>query len=224
MHAKWAVCWMLAMLGAWASAQTMSTIQSTGTATVEVPPEHVEFWLHREVKAESFSEAIKSVLLFGPALRKAMAERELLHYELDLSGPAIPLIGMPGARVSARLRFSMNPFNTREKGPALFAELCDQMTALAEQMDCLIEGPILGVDDRKAVEHNAIALATENALPVAQSVADLMNAQIAAVDHVAIEEPVWNEPPDDRALLPDLWRMTCTARVHMTYAFSAEAQ
>lgn len=208
-----------------AAAQTqhppVSTIENIGTATVDVPPDYVEFWLHKNTAEPTFVESIRAVLGFGPKLRKELANRELGGYDLTLSAPAITDLANPGARVSARVEFPMSRFSNRETGPALFATLCDNMVLVAEALESQVEGPLLAVRDRQAVEQAAAALATENALPLAQAVAELMNAQITAVDHVAIEQCTWNADPDTKATLPDMRRITCTARVRVTYAFSA---
>jgi len=219
--ARWVALVLVAAAPAAGQMGPVSTIQSTGTASVDVPPDHVDFWLHKEAGGATFVEAMQTVLQFGPVVRKTLAKQEVGAFDLTLSAPAIADIAVKGARVSAQIRFSMNPFSNRETGPEQFAGLCDKMAALAEALECYIEGPMLGVQDPGAVEQDATALATENALPVAQATAELMNAQISAVEHVIIEACAWNAAPDTRAPLPDVRRLTCTARVHVTYAFSA---
>ncbi|MDQ1256960.1 MAG: hypothetical protein QG656_1560 [Candidatus Hydrogenedentes bacterium] len=208
-----------------AGAQTpVSTIQSTGKATVDTSPEYVDFWFHKRVESATFAEAMKSVLDFGPALRKKMAELQYSAFDLTLSGPALPNLTLKEAWVSARVRFTMNTFSNIETGPGLFAALCDDMAGLSETLECSAEGPFLNVGNPKAIEQTAVGLATEDALPIAQATAELMNAQIAAVEHVDIEECVWNEDPEIKAAQPDMRRLTCTARVHITYAFSVPGQ
>ena len=202
----------------------ISTIQTVGEGTVEVPPDTVEFWLHKESTAAVFVEAFSTVLRFGPALRKELTERDLTPLDVSVTAPSIPLTGGRNARVSAKVQFSMSTFTDRETGPTMFAALCDQMLDTAAKLECLIEGPLFTVQDRPAVEQAAAALALEKALPMAQSLADLMSARVTAVDHVDVEEAAWNAAPDTRAALPDLRRLTCTVRVHVTYAFSATGE
>ncbi len=210
--------------GAAAQPVLLSTIEKMGTATVDVPPDYVTFWLHKEATGSTFVEAVRASLEFGPVLRKELAKQELGPFELTLSAPAIPDTEKRGVWVSAQVQLSMNPFNNRETGPEMFAAVCDKMAALAPTLECFVEGPILGVQDPSAVEQAAVGLATENALPLAQAIAELMNSQIVAVDHVIVEECVWNADPDTKATLPDMRRITCTARVRVTYAFSATAE
>lgn len=197
----------------------MSTIESTGVATVEAAPDYVVFWFHRDASGTTFVEAIRTALELGPALRKELTNRQVGGYELNLSGPAIVDLGKTNARVSAWLRFSMNTFSNHETGPALFGALCDQMAQLGQSLACAVEGPSLIVDNPSAVEQSATTLAVENALPLAQAAATLMNAQIVAVDRLAIEPCSWNTDPETKATLPDMRRLTCTSHVRVTYSF-----
>ena len=202
----------------------VSTIENTGVATVDVPPDDVAFWVHMDaVAAEvTFLDAMRAVLSFGAAVRKELADREPGPYDLAMSAPAIvEMADAHAVRVSARLQFSMTRFSNRETGPELFATLCDDMVAMARHLECDLEGPVLTVRSPEAVEQAAVALATENALPTAASVAELMNAHIISVDHVAVGECVWNDDPEARATLPDIRRLTCRARVKVRYVFSA---
>lgn len=123
------------------------------------------------------------------------------------------------ADISARLRFNAAPYTTAENGIAQFALLCDKIAALATTLECEPEGPTLGVDDTRAAEDAAIARAVEKAYTGGKAAAQVMNGQIVAVDHVSIEEILWNKAPGVSARQPDIRRLTCTARVRVTYAF-----
>lgn len=224
------VCFMMALTfvswavyAADAPPHPLSTIESPGMATLETPPDLVEFWLHRTVKGATFMETMKNVLAFGPALRKELAAMDIGPFELAITAPALKDIKSPQMLVSAKIQINMNTFNSRETGPEMFAQVCDSLTTLAAKLECPIEGPVFSVQDKGAIERSAIALAVENALPAAQTVAEMMNAFIGAVDSVAIQECAWNAPPDTQAATPDMRRLTCTAHVRVTYAFSTSA-
>jgi len=143
-----------------------------------------------------------------------------------VSGIHVPDMEAAEASVSAKLRFNAVRFTDAKEGPALFAELCDQVRALAESLAIprgFREGPFLGLADTEPVERAAVALAVENAYPVAEAAADVMGAQIDSVLSVKVLDVTWNKDETWRAPLPDLKFTTCTARVHVTYTFIAVA-
>ena len=216
-------CCLVAVLSAEAdgAATLLPTIESMGVATVDVVPEYVVFWLHKQNEGETRVASMAEALRFGGALGKALAERELGASDVSYSAPAIEDATRPCVRVSARIRVGMARFSNRETGPGLFAGLCDDMVALAEGLGCALEGPLLDVEDRKGTESTAIGMATRDALPAAQSLAEIMSAHVVAVERVVIQECSWNDPPELRFPLPNLGRLTCTARVRVTYSFSA---
>jgi uncharacterized protein YggE len=77
----------------------------------------------------------------------------------------------------------------------------------------------LTVVDPTAIEQGAVARAVENAYPHAEAVALVMKAQITALNRVVIDQIAWNADPSSRAAQPDCSRLTCTARVKVSYAF-----
>ncbi|HEO70775.1 MAG TPA: SIMPL domain-containing protein [Candidatus Hydrogenedentes bacterium] len=118
----------------------------------------------------------------------------------------------------------MARFSNIETGPGELAALCDEIVALAAELDCRVEGPVLDVKDRQSLERAAIALATENALPLAQTVAELMEAQIVSIDQVIIDGCKWNQDPETRAAQPDIRSLTCTAEVTVRYIFAVPSR
>ncbi len=140
-----------------------STIQSTATATIDVMPDYVEFWLHREVTADNFAATMVEVLEFGPELRKAISKDKLGPSDQLIMAPSIADINSGQVSVSAKLRFNMSAYTDHEAGPRLFAVLCDKMLSLSEQLECTVAGPFLEVDDRGSVEQTAQGRAIENA-------------------------------------------------------------
>lgn len=226
MHGKVLLVGLTAAFALSAAAQvaSVSTIQTTGEGTVEVAPEIVVFWLHKDAPSGTFLEAFGAVLRLGPALRQELTERGLAPLDLNVSAPSVPLTGERNARVSASVTFSMNAFADAEKGPPAFAALCDHLLDVAAKLECLLEGPLFDVRDRAEVEQAAANIAIEQALPVAQSLAGLMGGHVSVVDRVTVEEAKWNADPDTKAALPDMRRMSCTIRVHVTYAFGGAAE
>lgn len=211
------------------------TIENTASATVAATPDYVEFWLHREGAGATYVAATEAALRLEPTLRQALEERKLSPIEIHFSGLAIPesimepkgsaasLSRAPrqAAYQSARLQFPGGAFTTGEDGPKQLAALCDTMQDLAKELKCSLEGPILGVKDTEALRQSAIARALENAYPAAEGAARLMRTNIMAVEKVQIEDIEWNADPDSRSRQPDLHRVTCTARVRVTYSIPA---
>ena len=214
-----------ALMGAWpARAQEVpvSTIETEGMAVVDTLPTYVEFWLHVSTSGESATEAVEAALRFEPALRKELQTREMTPSELSFTGIAIPDVGTKEANVSARLRFSASTFTaTEDEGARQFAQLCDKIIALIGAFQhAKLEGPALGLADMQTIEDSAIARATEKAYPAAKAAALIMNGQIIAVDKVVVETVVWNKAPGVNATQPDIRRVSCTAKVRVTYTFT----
>ncbi len=214
------LCGVCAAGTAVAQEAPISTIDSEGVATVDAVPSYVEFWLHLQAKGGSVAEAVAKAVKFEPALRQEIQTRELAPTQLVFSSVAVPDLVAKEADISARLRFSAAPFTTTENGIAQFALLCDKIAALAGALECQPEGPTLGTEEAQSVQDTAISRAVEKAYAGGKAAAEVMSGQIIAVDHVAIGETVWNKAPGVSARQPDIRRLTCTARVQVTYAFA----
>jgi len=211
---------MVLSLAAFCQEGPVSTIETEGVATVDAVPAYVEFSLHARCPAATLAEAAEAALQFEPNVRKALQAAELTPTELAFTGVAVPDISLKVARVSARLRYRANTYTSAEEGPRLFALLCDKMLNLAAGLSCGVEGPVLIVEDKEAIENAAIARATEKAYTPAKAAAQVMSGQIIAVDKVVVQSLVWNKAPGVNTTQPDLQKLTCTATVKVSYAFS----
>jgi len=198
----------------------VSVIESEGIATVDTVPTYVEFWLHAAPQGATHVEAVNAALGFEGTLRSELDNAGVKPADLIFESVAVPDILVKEARVSARLRFSAAVFNSPETGIRDFAALCDKVDAIAKKLECQPEGPSLGVENTESIEEAAIGRATEKAYPQAKAAAQVMNGQISAVDRVSVESVLWNSAPDANAGLPSIRRITCTARVRVTYALT----
>ena len=211
---------MVLSLAAFAQEGPVSTIETEGVATVDAVPAYVEFTLHARCGGETLAAAADAAIQFEPNVRKAIQAAELVPTEVAFTGVAVPNVTAKEAHVSGRLRFRANTYTSAAEGPRLFASLCDKMATLAGGLSSIIEGPVLIVEDKEAIEAAAIARATEKAYAPAKAAAQVMSGQIIAVDKVAVTSLVWNKVPGVNATQPDLQKLTCTATVKVSYAFS----
>lgn len=207
-------------LAAFAQEAPQSTIETQGVATVDAVPAYVDFWLHGQFTGANLVEATNAAQPFEANVRKALQAAELAPTEATFTGIAVPDVNAPTARISAHLKFRATDYTGAEDGPRLFAALCGKLATLASGLSCKIEGPTLTAEDKESIEDAAIARATEKAYVPAKAAAHVMNGQVNAVDKVIIESLVWNKAPGVSAAQPDLQRLTCTATVRVSYAFS----
>jgi uncharacterized protein YggE len=205
-----------------ATAQEVSPprIETEGVATIDAIPPYVEFWLHADTTGATCAEAMEHAMNVEPEVRKAIQEHNLSPTDIQFMGFSLPDVKSKEARVSGRLRFSMTSYTTPPDGPKLFAALCDEITVLAASVSCHVEGPILGVEDKDAVEDAAVGRATEKAYPTAKAAAQIMKAQVTSVDKVSVESIIWNTVAGVHATEPTLRRVTCTVRVRVSYTFA----
>ncbi len=211
---------MVLSLAAFCQEGPVSTIETEGVATVDAVPGYVEFSLHAHCSAATLTEATEAALKFEPNVRKALQAAELTPTELAFTGVAVPDMSLKVAHISARLRYRASTYTSAEEGPRLFALLCDKVLNLAVGLSYEVEGPVLIVEDKEAIEDAAIARATEKAYTPAKAAAQVMSGQIIAVDKVVVQSLVWNKAPGVYATQPDLQKLTCTATVKVSYAFS----
>lgn len=196
-------------------------IESDGVATVESPPDYVEFWLHKTAQGATAAETVAAAALFETQLDDQIKTAEWpAPSSKEVSEMSFGDINRPAAKVSAHLTFSARPFANPKTGLADFAKLCDGMTALAKTLACTIEGPFFSVAAKSETEQAAVARAVEQALAPALGAAQVLKTRIESVDSVVVKEVVWNREPDTRAAQPQIRRVTCTARVHVKYLFS----
>jgi Protein of unknown function (DUF541) len=197
-----------------------ATIETTQSATLENPPDYVEFLLELRATGATFEEAMAKAVPFESKLREALSERELAFIQLETAGPAIPDVCEPVVTVSARLRFSAVGLGDAEEGAKALAALCDKIAALSRALDCQPKGPFPGVLDKTSVEAAVVEQAMENAYPHAEAAAKAIRAQIVAVDSVQIQDVGWDTVKGDWFSGVFAGTVACTARVKVTYVFS----
>lgn len=213
-----------ACLSAIALAQDESfpTVESIGEARIEVPPAYTEFSLELRKTDSTLEASADQVLLFEENLRKTLKKEDLLTASIQMSG--VHFDGLPSteAAILARIRFTLDPHATPGTRARRTAKVSDGMLKLAALLDCEVRGPFYGVDDREAIEQEAIARATENALYKADAVAMVMNVSIVAVQSVRVLEVNWGqEDAAAGAERADAKRLVCTARTKIVYRMSA---
>jgi uncharacterized protein YggE len=206
-----------------ASAQDVFyTIESEGSATVDVAPTNAEFIVTAAFTGGTVTEAMDKAQKFEPQLREQFTNRNLQPTTINFGGAAIEDMQKKQVRVTARIQFPSSAFNAPDNnGPLQFAGLCDNVMAAAAAVQADVTGPVLGVEDPAAVQQTAIQRAMERAYPSAKAAADIMNGQIVAVGKVNVQGLAWNDTGGSPAALPDSRRITCTAHIRVTYLYSS---
>ncbi len=212
---------LIAALGAQAQQPLPSIIESTGEATVYVSPNRAQFWLHHDVLGDTLAAAVDEAAKFEARLRQALGAREMAQAQVEVAPPAYATAGDTTVRVTARLRFALSPYASEEDGQQRFAALCDSVALLATDLNAALEGPVFTHSDPKLVERQAATRATEDAYVVAEAVAQQLNAVITAVETVSLAGFVWNTDAENRATVPNLREVSCTATVRVVYTLSA---
>lgn len=207
--------------GVCAQEGAVPVILSRGEATVDTIPTYADFWLHKKASGETNLEAVEKASDLETRINKELETRSLSPKEAVLSGMAFGEAASREASVSVRLRFNATPFSTATEGPKDFAKLCDTLNELATALGCDLQGPKLGTTDEQSVSDAAVARAVEKAYAGARAAAEIMEAQIFAVNSVEVVGLVWNAAPDAASVQPDIRRLTCTATVKVGYAFTA---
>jgi uncharacterized protein YggE len=197
------------------------TVQSVGVATDAAVPDYVEFWFHYEGTGETLQETVAAARAFAEAFPTAVEERGLTPLEMRVSRVAVPDANRANAYVTARLRLALGGADAQATDTA-FAAACEAARGLAAQHGAVLEGPSLGVSDPAPFERSAIGRAVENAYPHAEAVTDVLGARIIAVQSVEVLDVRWNRDPEAKGAQPDVGRVTCTARVRLTYTYSAQ--
>ncbi len=196
-----------------------AAIRTYGEATVDARPDWVEFWMHWERSADTVIALVNAAQGLEERVIGALEENELAADETLVGEPQILDAARPALRRSVRVRFRAAPFFGRDNGPQELAQLCDAMRAISETLQMRLAGPRLELRDTDALARNAVARAVENAYPLAENTAELMQSRISAVETVEILEIRWERTVEgeDEAALRD--RITCSAQVRVTYNF-----
>ncbi len=202
--------------------EPMTQVENIGEATVYEPPAHVEFFFHLTVQDESFEKAMATAIKFEENLRARLEAEEIHTSDLEVSMPAISDLKEKKMVTTARLRFPMASYVSPDTGPGQFARLCDRLSTLAGQMNCLLAGPDFLPADKERMIAAAVTAATENAYPSAEATAVALKNAIFAVDRVKIEDVRWNATPYTKLPEPTAAHISCTARVIVTYALATQ--
>jgi hypothetical protein len=219
----------LLCLPANAQSSAIGTVETTGSATIDVTPDYYEFWFHYTVTATSFDQAAASAAAFEQSVNDAIEQSDLDLLNLEVSGIALENMHIRAkqgerastAKRSARLRFSATSYRG-EEGLLDLAKLCDSLKAMAELLKSTVEGPTPALLDTAIHEQAAISAALKSSLPLAEGATAAINAQVLVVDKARVTKLEWNASPEWRGVLPEAQRLTCTATVDVSYAFGAQ--
>lgn len=207
--------------GAAGQTEAPPTVDSSGKATIEAAPGFVDFSLALRETGENLEASTQAVLKFEENLRQALEDLDLPTGNIHTSGVQIEDVESTAATVHARVRFAFGPASTPSDRARTLASLADRLRKAARSLDFEMIGSSFGVEDKEAVEQEAIARATENALYKSDAVASLMNASIIAVRSVSVLDVRWGDRDQD---IPgsgsDVKRLLCTARVRVIYQIS----
>lgn len=197
------------------------TVYSVGTATDAAVPDYVEFWLHCDSVGDTVKEAVAQARAFAEALPESVTERGLTPLELRVSRVAVPDANRARALVTGRIRLALGGVDAEARADS-FATSCEALRTLAAEHGASLEGPELGVTNPGPFERSAIGRAVENAYPHAEAATEVLGARIVAVQAVEVLDVRWNHDPEAKGAQPDIGRVTCTARVRLTYTYSAQ--
>jgi uncharacterized protein YggE len=200
----------------------MSIIETEGSATVYAEPTRAEFWLHLAVTGESLAAAMADAEAYEEQVRAALEAAQLAPSEMTISAPAVTSVAEKQIRISAQLAFNLSNYANPDTGRQEFAVLCDNLAAVATQLEATIAGPQLELRDEDMLIRTAAAQATEDAYPAAEAIATALKSTIFAVETVSLSEVVWNQTPETQAPLPNFKAISCTVRVRVIYALAGE--
>ncbi len=195
------------------------TIDCVGTADLRFEPDYVAFWLTFRASGDSLEQAVEKTLPFERKLLEALDASAFKGADVTLSGVGIPDLLENKSIMSARIRFAVPRAADGKERAVEFASLCDEVRRIGEALESVAEGPFLGVNAEEAAEQEAIGRATENALYKADAVAALMESSIYAVQTVSVLDVKWNDSGTPPTAVPDIVRITCTARVKVVYKY-----
>ncbi len=197
-------------------------IESGGEAIVETPPDFVEFVLQKSTQSDSVSKAAAASVEFEASLKKYLKDNEIAPAEIVFSKVSVDNIEDPKATVSVRLRFYTLDFTTSSECVKLFGRFCDKLRQMGKAMDASLSGPVFVVKDEASIERAAVERATENAYPNAEAAAGTMRAQIVEIHKLSISSVKWGDSPSWDIGANRLGFKACTAKVRVSYTFSAQ--
>lgn len=202
-------------------AESTSTIDSTGQATIHVAPEFIEFELLYSASGSNMESSTERALEFEEDLHQAFADLDLPGGIIRTSGLSAKASENSLAVLHARARFFFESASNPEARARFAAFVSDRVKKAERSLKFEMTGPLFGVIEREVFEQEAIARATENALYKSDAVASLMDASIVSVQSVSVIEVTWGEAsPDEPGGGSDTQRVLCTAKVRVVYEFS----
>jgi len=200
-----------------ANGQMEYTIDSVGTATVDVAPAFIVFKLEI-LPGVTNAALVEKAEEFESNVRTQIQERNLKPSQIAFSGPNYTHPEHAGPNASATLRFPAGQYASNEGADERYAalrEAIDKVAAAAGAREYPVE---YEPAEPEQVEAAAVARALEMAYPHAKAAADVMNARILSVGNVTVGTVKWSDngsPPEDY----NVRRITCTATVSAQYVY-----
>lgn len=200
-----------------AHGQNEYSIDSVGTATVDVAPAFIVFKLEL-LAAVRPPELVKKADEFEATVRAEIQDRSLKPSQIAFSGPNYTHAEQLGPNASALLRFPAGQYASGEGADVRYAALRNEIIELAAAAKARLLPVEYEAGEPEQVEAAAVARALEMAYPHAKAAADVMNARIVSVGNVTIGTVKWSDndsPPEDY----NVRRITCTATVSAQYVY-----
>jgi hypothetical protein len=197
---------------------TSPIIKNIGEGTAYIVPSHVEFWIHCKEESHPIELAMTQAVDFREDLEKQLEREKIAPLEVEHLSPAVTDMDTGEVRVSSRLRFSMSKFTQHDAGAMLFADLCDTLKTIAANLNARVDEPVLLSSKENNLAQQAVVIATENALDLANAVAETLLTSVYSVEEVEILGLTWNKTPRFKGVEPNIRQIACTARVKVTYA------
>jgi len=218
MRPHWIVFTML-ILASNASAQdaTPPTITSIGEASEDTVPTHVEFKFSAAFEESTFAAGAEKANAFPEMLTELLKSQKLDESLLTFRSPHIDSVNKNVVTLRGIIRFALPGATDSEEQVLKFAALCDSVAELAKAARSTFLGPKLIVENSDLLEQETLKRATENALYKADAIAQILNTRIYEVKSVKILEIQWHSDTKKLESAPGLDRLTCTAKVLLTY-------
>lgn len=200
---------------------THATIENIGRATIEVPPEYVEFVFSYSEAGVNLAAGAERLLAFVSRLREGLDDVDLSPRAVEASGLRLVLQENPRASIRVRTVFDLGSNTDADGRSRMVASLSDRVKKVGAAFGCELAGPFYGTGEKDTTEQEAVARATEDALYRADAIASLMESSIAAVQRVRVLDVAWSdESSDDHQGRSDAKSLFCTARVEVVYTLN----
>lgn len=199
----------------------MTTIITTGSAQVEVAPDHVVFIIKKTFDTEGDAEqALLKAAAFESAVEEIMPQLPRQPLDYDVAPPASLHLLQGRSTVALTLHYSLAGITQPDGDGHPFGRLCNTLSALAATLEGEIQQPIFSHTQAEDYERQAIQMATENAYPPGEAIAESLGTSIYAVDTVDLVKVSWKVDVADVPTEPTLTKIVCSASVNVRYALS----